>query len=117
MPFDGNPTDFTTTNPIAKTLRDAAAYIERFGWCQGPIKDKYGSVCMGGAIMQSSGCKWEQGPAFEAASQYLKSHDLVPDDIPFPVVWYSEQSGHRTKEDVIAALNGTADAIEAGELT
>lgn len=103
MPFDATP-----INTTAQTLRDAAAYIEKHGWCQGTIKTSDGRVCLVGALQRgehlaalSSNEQDSAHRAFKAVWRYLGRDPVCFND-----------SGYRTKETVIQALLSAADMEE-----
>jgi hypothetical protein len=108
MPFDLDPKYIETTE--AKVLRDAAAYIEEHGWCQNRLGnsapyDVHGPVCVGGAFMRVLDTDYLPlalcHPAARAFEKYVDRSYVGFNDTP-----------GRTKEDVIAALNGAADMSE-----
>ena len=101
MPLDGNITDFVTTNPVAQTLRDAAAYIEEHGWCQDKFWKSGGAACLEGALFRVG----RADGASYALMRYLKAGPIVWNDTP-----------GRTKAEVLAALTSTAEAVERGDL-
>ena len=111
MPFDFDPRYVETTNPVAQTLRDAAVYIREHGWCQNALDMPDGSVCVLGALQivdhgfPSSKLNSGVPKAFWALHQHL-DRDAVK---------YNNDDG-RTKEEVIAALEGAADAVEQGNI-
>ena len=109
MPFDIDPSYIETTTPTAKVLRDAAAYIEQHGWCSHKLHDGSGSVCVVGALnMVLYGKPISFGPnrperplACDAIHRFVGNKSAVD--------WNNTPG--RTKAEVVAALNGAADAL------
>lgn len=92
-------------DPVARTLLDAADYIDEHGWCQGVSKDILGHVCAWYAIYRNTSATECIG-ANERLIKYLKLyayHKAIPD--------WNDESG-RTQAEVTAALRAAALAGE-----
>jgi hypothetical protein len=99
----------------ARVLREAVRYIEGHGWCQGKAVDGVGRVCVLGSIAIVAGARLPFGnidehltyrhPVFNRVTQSVFRYGInaVFNDAP-----------GRTKAEVISALTGCADWLEAG---
>ncbi|WP_446213995.1 DUF6197 family protein [Micromonospora sp. IBSANI012] len=107
----------------ARTLRDAALYLSRYGWIQGAYYDQaatcftpaactvgaIGMVCYGGPV--DAPAQMFDAPEFvdfEAAVTLLDTYlrEIYPCDMG--VYSFNDTPG-RTRDEVIAALNAAAD--------
>jgi len=106
MPFDIDPR-YTETLTTAQILRDGAAYLEAHKWAQSnSYCDEYGN-CMLGAVAQGNGnlaCTFHapKNPIYMALREYLGESPTRWNDAP-----------ERTKEQVVFALRGCADAVSS----
>lgn len=86
-------------------LKDAAAYIEKHGWCQTEYQDIQGRVCMMGAIgMVVAGTPdaWDtHHRSGELVAAVEACHARTGTGIP----WYNDAPG-RTKDEVLRVLRG-----------
>jgi hypothetical protein len=80
--------------PWRQHLLDAAQYIREHGWCQRTIRDEEGRVCLIGALQSVEG--WENSVAPTMLRRIIS---CIPS-------WNNAPG--RTKEEVIAALEGAA---------
>ncbi len=86
-------------DPVARTLLDAADYIDKHGWCQGQSWDLVGQVCAGWAIYRSS-----QRFQHQAAAK-LRNHLHIAD-----IASWNDHHG-RTQDEVTAALRAAALSV------
>ncbi len=83
-------------DPVARTLLDAADYIDDHGWCQGQSWDLVGQVCAGWAIYRSN-----RQFQLQAAAR-LRGHLNISD-----IATWNDRPG-RTRDEVTAALRAAA---------
>lgn len=97
------------TNQVTKTpamvLREAAAIIERDGWCQGDYRDGK-KRCAVGAIADARPPDWPDRlfDAVDSAIEAVVGTAILPD--------WNDAPG-RTKDEVIAALLSAANQAES----
>jgi hypothetical protein len=85
--------------PWRQILWDAAAYIDRRGWCQHNMEDAEGAVCMLGAVRAAAKSnKVERGKALLALTLNLGNMDVAN--------W--NDSHKRTKAQVVGKLRSVA---------
>jgi hypothetical protein len=87
--------------PWQENLLKAAQYIREHGWCQHRMEDTDGRVCLVGAIKRTLGMSLDSlvfGIEFNKMDTFIGDKDLGG--------WNDNPS--RTKEEVIAALEGAA---------
>lgn len=99
--------------PWQQHLLNAAQYIRDHGWCQLTSKNDKGEVCLEGAIsqgvLQAQGVKKynkQTSDLFCAADRKVRRYL----QLTYPSHYWNDQNG-RTKEEVIAALEGAARAV------
>lgn len=101
---------------IAQILRAAAWRIEALGWRQYAAGDESGPNCAVGAL-RNVGATWLQSvDASKALLRYLGLPTQASDaQNAYAIAGWNDKMT-RTKEDVVAALRGAADAHERGEI-
>ncbi len=90
--------------PWQQTLLEAAHELRTRGWCQGVSEDRYGRVCLFGALSLAVGgnpkyIPHDQSHQFEPLMNKLTS-------VGYSIPWNDTKG--RTKEEVIAALEKVA---------
>ena len=106
MPFDIDPR-YTETLTTTQILRDAADYLEAHKWAQGNGFCDDRGVCVLGAVALgdvevASRIHSVEDPTYRALKEYLGNHPVFWNDAP-----------ERTKEQVVFALRGCADAVSS----
>lgn len=92
--------------PWQQCLLDAANRIRKKGWCQGMGVNRWGEMCALGAIGSIDASTTARTMAARMLVRYLNA----PPYVGYPSVHipaWNDASG-RTKEEVIAALEGAA---------
>lgn len=89
-------------------LLEAANLLRKKGWCQWTLEDDQGRMCALGAILKANR---NLSVHQVQKSLYLLGKFLPPDKRGYgPIVPWNNAPG-RTKEEVIAAMEGAAHAV------
>ncbi len=114
----------TPNEKVAENLRNAAAVIERDGWCQGDLVSTEGHVCAMGAIGRSLNVIDETSSGWNIDQHAVVRQEFV--DTRDALITHLEAQGvvdgwnvprwndsHTTsQEDVVKAFLGAADRVE-----
>jgi hypothetical protein len=87
-------------DPATKLLLDAAAYIERHGWCQFNTKKRDGRVCLVGAM-------WEVDHG-RASDEYKTATTKLRNRLNTNFIMHWNDVDGRTKDEVLTALRRAA---------
>lgn len=106
--------------------REAAQKIDQVGWCKGILVASDASACIVGAVRQATGLSTthssmllEMDAHFQSYRSYRRvrskrfGHRSPDADDLFGVIVAWNDSKRRRKRDVVKALNGLADELEA----
>lgn len=94
--------------PEHQLLWDAAAYIEKHGWCQDSVSTADGRVCLVGAIKAAAGMPihghdWSSGPGAVAYA----ACEIMDNRTSRPAADWNDRDG-RTQDEVVSAMRAAA---------
>jgi hypothetical protein len=105
----------TTTPALTEVLRRGAWYLEEFGWCQGEIGGPgMGRMCVGAAVAVAYNdlhgrfplMRWNRGDRLDREPDVDLAGILGARSVQ---AW--NDNARRTKDEVVGALLGAADAL------
>lgn len=109
------------TNPVIKALYDAADIVEQRGLAKGIRQDSEGRVCLHGALaaaldepMFKPGGKLHEEAGYHVRRYLFKEYGYAPKSLTAFGCALWNNADERTKDEVVAALRGTASMLVVG---